>query len=329
MTPGRIRQGGQYHVYANVTETGNPASGVASVTANLTSLDTGTGSVAMTTAGGPWTIGSTTYTYRTAVLTANTPLSTGTSYAYSVTAVDNASNSSGATSFSVLIETYAQVIQATGGIASYWRLNETSGTTAADSAGTNTGTYQATPTLGQATVLVGDSGFSVRFTRTSSEYVNIPHSTSLNLAGGHTLEAWVRSNSLINNSTIMAKTNNAGTNGYRLQRNGGANTATYVTNGTTPSALNSTVSLNDGNWHHIVVTWNGGNTKRIYFDGQLDTSQTTVTGSMSTNTNDFRIARPQTNGNYWDGWIDEVAVYSAALTAADVLDHYNAGIGNG
>ena len=126
----------------------------------------------------------------------------------------------------------------------------------------------------------------------------------------------------------MAKSNNPGNSGYRLQRDGTNNTAAYVTRGLTPFTLTSTVSLNDGNWHHIAVTWNGGNTKRIYFDGVLDTSVTTLTGSLSTNGNALRIAAQQ-SGSYWDGRIDEVAIYSTALTAGDVLDHYNAGIGNG
>ena len=69
------------------------------------------------------------------LLTANTPLNTGTNYAYTVTANDNASHTSGATNFNVAIERYDEVISATTGLVSYWRLNEGAGTNAADSAG--------------------------------------------------------------------------------------------------------------------------------------------------------------------------------------------------
>jgi hypothetical protein len=324
---GKIRQGGNYYVYANVNDGGNPPSGLASLTANTTSFDTGTGSVALTSAGGPWTVNAVSYTYRSAQLTANTPLTTGNSYGYTVTATDNAGLSSGATNFNVTIERYDEVVSATTGLVSYWRLNETSGTTAADSAGANTGTYTNTPTLGQATPLVGDSGFSVRFNNgVTNEYVNIPDSATLDFAGNSTIEAWIRSATLsVNNATVIAK---GSTSSWAVQRNGGNNTPAWLTNGTTPTTLVGTTNINSGNWIHIVVVRNG-TTKQLWINGVLEVSGT-ITGNPSTNGNPVRIAENgQTTGRYWRGYIDEVAVYNQPLTGADILDHYNAGIGNG
>jgi hypothetical protein len=324
LNPGKIRQGGQYYVYANATDAGNPASGIATVTADTTTFDTGTGSVALTTAGGPWTVNSVTYSYRSAVLTADTPLNTGTSYDYTVTATDNASLSSGATNFSVTIETYAEVISATTGLVSYWKLNEGGGTSAADSAGSNTGTYVSTPTLGQTGALTGDTTTSVRFNGTS-EYVNVPDAGSLDITTAITIEAWIRSNTLINNSTVLSK---GSTSGYRLQRNGNNNPAQFGTSGLTNGNLNGTVSINDGVWHHIVAVYDGSN-KYIYLDGALDVS-VGATGSITTNGTALRIAEnAQATGRYWRGWIDEVALYNTGLSGTDVLDHYNAGKGTG
>src|SRR5437588_9611873 len=49
-TPGSLKQGGTYRVYADVSETGNPASGVASVAADLSNVSGGgASSVALTT----------------------------------------------------------------------------------------------------------------------------------------------------------------------------------------------------------------------------------------------------------------------------------------
>lgn len=326
LTPGKIRQGGQYYVYANATDAGNPASGISSVTANMTTFDTGTGAVALTTAGGPWTVNAVSYSYRSALLTANTPLVTGNSYVYTVTANDNASHTSGATNFNVTIETYAEVIQSFASLVSYWRLDEAAGTTAADSKGTNTGTYTNTPTLGQATPLVGDSGNAVRFNNGSTnEYVNIPDNASLDFTGNSTIEAWVRSATLVNNSTVIAK---GRTSSWAVQRNGGNNTPEWLTNGTTGTSLVGTANINNGNWIHIVVVRNG-TTKQIWINGVLNASAT-ITGNPSANANPVRIAENgQTTGRYWVGWIDEVAVYNQPLTAGDILDHYNAGMGTG
>ena len=74
--------------------------------------------------------------------------------------------------------------------AGYWRLGETSGTTAADTSGNGrTGSYLNTPTLGQAGALTGDSNTSVGFDGTS-EHVSVPYSGALNTAST-SLEAWV------------------------------------------------------------------------------------------------------------------------------------------
>lgn len=324
LTPGKIRQGGQYYVYANATDAGNPASGISSVTANMTTFDTGTGAVALTTAGGPWTVNAVSYSYRSALLTANTPLTTGSTFVYTVTANDNASHTSGATNFNVQIETYAEVINAMTGLVSYWKLNEAAGTAAADSQGTNTGTYTNTPTLGQAGALTGDTSTSVQFNGTN-EYINVPDAASLDITAQITIEAWFRSNTLINNSTILSK---GSTTGYWLQRNGNTNPAQFGTNGTTNPTLNGTVSINNGAWHHIAVVYNGAN-KYIYIDGVQDVT-VAATGNISTNNQALRIAdNAQATGRFWAGWLDEVAIYNVGLTPAQVLDHFNAGRGTG
>ncbi|MEA2445205.1 MAG: hypothetical protein QOJ12_2497 [Thermoleophilales bacterium] len=86
---GYIKQAGSYRVYANVTDSGNPAAGAGTVTTNASAVTTGQSAAAMTTTGGPFTINGTSYSHRSAALTANTPL-TGTP-AFSIAAVDVAS----------------------------------------------------------------------------------------------------------------------------------------------------------------------------------------------------------------------------------------------
>ncbi len=103
-TSGTISQGSTYFAYANVTDSGNPAAGVGSVTANLVNITTGQSAAALTTTGGPWTIDGTSYAYRTASLTADNPLSAGVK-AYTLTMTDAASPANSATQsgFSVTV----------------------------------------------------------------------------------------------------------------------------------------------------------------------------------------------------------------------------------
>lgn len=119
-TPGTIRQGGAYYVYAQVTDNAS----VSTVTANTSSFDTGVTAASLSSAGGPWTIGGQSYNYRSASLTADTPLTTGTTPSYTVTATDAATNTAGPTSFTATIETYNSVITGTSGLVSYWRLDD-------------------------------------------------------------------------------------------------------------------------------------------------------------------------------------------------------------
>jgi hypothetical protein len=86
---GYVRKGGGYYVYANVSaDTGNPASGIATVKSNAAELTSGQTEVALVA--GSYTAGGVSYDYRSAELTANA--ATEGSKTYSVTATDNAGN---------------------------------------------------------------------------------------------------------------------------------------------------------------------------------------------------------------------------------------------
>lgn len=84
-----LHKGGIYFVYANVSpDTGNPASGLASVKANTAEITTGQTEAALTA--GTYTVGGIAYNYRSAELIANTIVEGPRSF--SVTARDNAGN---------------------------------------------------------------------------------------------------------------------------------------------------------------------------------------------------------------------------------------------
>ncbi|HEY2604329.1 MAG TPA: hypothetical protein VGI67_22410 [Thermoleophilaceae bacterium] len=98
-----VKQAGTYNVYANITDSGNPASGVASATANVTNITTGQTAVALTACASNCTVGATTYGYKSAQLTAKTPLTAGTQ-TFTVSSTDSAGNASTATSFNVTVD---------------------------------------------------------------------------------------------------------------------------------------------------------------------------------------------------------------------------------
>lgn len=100
-TPGYIKQGGSYNAYANVSDTGGPASGVASVNGNLSALTTGLTSSSLPS--GSFSFGGTSYGFRGAALTVKNPLAAGT-YTYSLTSTDTVDNARTQSGFSVVVD---------------------------------------------------------------------------------------------------------------------------------------------------------------------------------------------------------------------------------
>lgn len=102
--PGFIRQGGTYLVYANLSDSGAPASGIASVTANASAITTSQTAAALSA--GSFPIGGVTYSHRSGTLTANASLAAGT-YSYSLTSKDLANNSRTQSGYTVVVDNTA------------------------------------------------------------------------------------------------------------------------------------------------------------------------------------------------------------------------------
>jgi hypothetical protein len=83
---------------------------------------------------------------------------------------------------------YSHVVLALGPSA-YWRLGETSGTTAYDASGHGRdATYQGDPTLGLPGAIIGDANTSVGFDGIHDDAVWVPNST---YRGAFTIVAWI------------------------------------------------------------------------------------------------------------------------------------------
>jgi hypothetical protein len=99
-TTGFVKPGGSYHVYAEVADTGNPASGTTSATTDVGAITAGETAAALTA--GSYTAG-TSYNYRSAALTAGSSLSEGTK-TYSLGLADGAGNTRTETGYTVTID---------------------------------------------------------------------------------------------------------------------------------------------------------------------------------------------------------------------------------
>jgi hypothetical protein len=99
-TAGYIKQAGTYYVYANVSGSGTPPAGVSSVTADASAVTTGQTAASLTS--GSYTVDGQSYNYRSAQLTAKTPLTAG-SKSFTVSLTDSASTKT-TTTYSVTVD---------------------------------------------------------------------------------------------------------------------------------------------------------------------------------------------------------------------------------
>lgn len=81
-------------------------------------------------------------------------------------------------------------------------------------------------------------------------------------------------------------------------------------------------------WHHLVAVQSSLATA-VYRNGSLLLGPTTFASNWSTATTPLNIGRRAFAGanSYFDGTIDEVAIWRRALTAAEITELYNSGNG--
>lgn len=77
-------------------------------------------------------------------------------------------------------------------------------------------------------------------------------------------------------------------------------------------------SLGIGTWYHIVATYDGTN-KKIYFDGNLEWSQTVSAGTPSGDTS-YNIGKRAPSDNFFKGKISTLGVYDYAMDLAEVQE---------
>ena len=199
---------------------------------------------------------------------------------------------------------------------SYWRLGDARGsTTAIDEPGRNPGTYSGA-TRGEPGGLAVDPDTAAGFDGVDDR-VRVPDSASLDTADLFTLEAWVRRAATGVRHGIIGK----GIDGYGL-RFGSSNRLELAKLGSS-TITSSTVMVTDTVWHHVVATKNGADV-HLYVDG-VDVTGTVRNATIANTSAPLLIGTLTGNGPFFNGTIDEVAVYGTALSAERVAEHYRAG----
>jgi hypothetical protein len=198
----------------------------------------------------------------------------------------------------------------------HWKLNESSGTSAADSSGSGyTGTVSGTATWVSGYI---NNGFSFNGS------TRIQATGLLGTPANITVAAWINCTNADTNGAEVISLGDY----FVLRVDAGTNTTLSVYNGSGWTVLNLTsTTLEDTGWHHVAAKFDDANNlMTIYLDGAPAASQSsTVSISYSGLGTNTSLGRHGNGGTTYDftGIMDDVRVYDYGLSDAEILDLYS------
>ncbi len=186
-----------------------------------------------------------------------------------------------------------------------------------DSAGGHDGTV-----IGNPTYAAGLSGYgqAICFDGTG-DYVNCGHSEEFDLSEAITVAAWIKVASFDKIYQAVAAKGTSGTGVWRLDRYNSTNAMRFYC-GTIDVRANGSISVNDGQWHHVAGVFDGSNVV-LYVDGIAD-STIPASGAIGTNANDVQIGA-RVGICEWNGMIDDVRIYDYGLSHGEIAYLCDAG----
>ena len=201
------------------------------------------------------------------------------------------------------------------GLIGYWKLDETSGTSAADSTGYgNTGTYVNSPTLNVAPpAALTFPSRAVTFNG-SSQYVS-GFTSPAAMTSISTISLWIYPTTSDTNYRCIfgSNSNNGDINSWYRS---GTVTLIVINSAGTQYTTTATASLNT--WTHFVFKFDG-TYANIYKNGTY-VSQVAWTGTVFSYTGKENIGYGVSS--YFAGSIDDVRIYNRALTEGEISGLY-------
>lgn len=97
-----------------------------------------------------------------------------------------------------------------------------------------------------------------------------------------------------------------------------------IDNGTTRNSAEESPATDTTTWHMVSMTWEGSGTGgfvNIYVDGVLEATAAATIPSVTPD-NDWVVGSYQTANLYWDGELDDAAVWDTALSGEEVAGLY-------
>lgn len=199
----------------------------------------------------------------------------------------------------------------------HWKMNDNAASTdVVESKGSNTGTAQQTTDLLATNGIVNGALYFNGY----SDIVVADDSTLPSNAAPRTTTCWI--NTTQTGDWAGSMTSYGSLANYERWDVSRRNNCLYFQGYNADFA--GTITINDGNWHFIAVTYDG-TTVALYVDTVADSTMNLTLNTISGG--QFQIGCNINDGEFIEGAIDDVRVYSTVLTATQLGLIYNGGSG--
>lgn len=209
----------------------------------------------------------------------------------------------------------------------YWKFDESSGD-AADSAGSNTGTITG------VTYAAGKLNNSAVFDGSAS--INCGRMQSLEGASALTIAGWWKQTTIDVSQAFFVKDDLGGATSANFGMFSYTNGFLYLepSASTNRGYIDYSAYMSAGTWTHIAFVFNGAGTDnsgrlKVYFNGieRTLTYAGTIEATAGNDTGNFILGMRGSGSFKFSGSMDDIGVWTRALTGTEISSLYNSGAG--
>lgn len=164
-----------------------------------------------------------------------------------------------------------------------------------------------------------------------NDYVSLGDNFGFSSTDQFTVEAWIKVTSTGNFQQIVSKLDGGFTGwGMQVRPDGRLSAYLFSVYGVNQRFVDGTAIVQDDTWHHVAMSWNGVDQITLYVDGEIDPISGTAPGgatlgsiATAADTHIGNYEGTGSPGEFLDGYVDDVRIWSGVRSDAEILANYN------
>jgi len=201
-----------------------------------------------------------------------------------------------------------------------WNFEEGTGTTTIDTIGASNGTFVSAPAWRSGSDCV--FGGCLQFDG-ADDLISIGAGNNLDITGAFTLGVWAKPSTVSGTKTVFYRGTAATVGGYAINQEGDSFRGYFYDTTWQSAGLSSVIEANK--WYYILLSYDRSLLK-LYINGKLD-KQASFTTPVNAPAGAYAyIGAVSPTVQRFNGYIDEVRLYNAVLSASRIREDYLAGL---